>query len=326
MGEHLGIIDSLSAGYRFLGYRFSLLLVPVLLDLFLWVGPRLSVAPLLDRVANFYANAGTVEGMPAEMVDLSAEFSRILGEFSAGYNLMEFLVNSSMLHVPSIMVMTGPMPGAALIQISSVGVAFMVAIVLVAIGLLLGVFYMSLVARHLPIGHGPNTMTWPEFASSVFRNWLLLILLVVLLALFLVALYIPVSVGIALVALVSPAFSSTLALFLGLLSALILFFLYFVPVGLIMDSLPLRTAVVQSVQLVRGRFVTTLGFFLLTSLIMVGVGLILSNIAAFAPWGTISAILLSAYLGTGLVMALMVFYRSQLLRLSEEVALMNRRP
>ncbi len=99
----MGVIDSLSAGYRFLGRRLELLLVPVLLDLLLWLAPRLSIAPLLRQVAAFYASATTLEGLPADMAALSRQVSEQLAAGGQRSNLLEMLVNSSLLHVPSLL-------------------------------------------------------------------------------------------------------------------------------------------------------------------------------------------------------------------------------
>ena len=40
-----GIIDTLSAGFQTVNRHLYLLLVPILLDLFYWLGPRLTVKP-----------------------------------------------------------------------------------------------------------------------------------------------------------------------------------------------------------------------------------------------------------------------------------------
>ena len=69
----LGVIDSLSAGYRFLGRRLELLLIPVALDILLWLGPRFSVAPLSERLAGFYAEAARMEGVPPDMAAMTAQ-------------------------------------------------------------------------------------------------------------------------------------------------------------------------------------------------------------------------------------------------------------
>ena len=98
------------------------------------------------------------------------------------------------------------------------------------------------------------------------------------------------------------------------------FFLYFVTVAIVLDDLSVMQAVRQSVQVVRFNFGATLLFVLLTNLISVGFSIILTNLGQMVPFGTLGAILLNAYIGTGLAMALLVFYRTRWLKLAGEQA------
>src|ERR687883_1725823 len=43
-----GVIDTLSAGYVALNRQLWVLLVPILVDLLLWLGPHVSYSPLVD--------------------------------------------------------------------------------------------------------------------------------------------------------------------------------------------------------------------------------------------------------------------------------------
>ncbi len=48
-------------------------------------------------------------------------------------------------------------------------------------------------------------------------------------------------------------------------------------------------------------------------LIGLGMGLLLANVAVSSPFVAVLAIVLNAWIGTGLTMALLVFYRSRVL-------------
>ena len=48
-----GVIDTLGSGYRILNRHLYLLLLPILLDLFYWLGPRLSIDPVARRALQF---------------------------------------------------------------------------------------------------------------------------------------------------------------------------------------------------------------------------------------------------------------------------------
>ncbi len=57
-----------------------------------------------------------------------------------------------------------------------------------------------------------------------------------------------------------------------------------------------------------------LGFIVLSNIIGLGFALLLVQIAAVSPWVALVTIVVNAYIGTGLSMALLVFYRSRALK------------
>jgi hypothetical protein len=150
-------------------------------------------------------------------------------------------------------------------------------------------------------------------AGRAITQWLQVIAFVLLVALLLLAIYIPLSVAISIVTLISPALGSMLALGSGALALIVFFYLYFATAGIVMDNLSAPSAIKQSFQLVRTHFFPTLGFFTLSTLIGLGISLLLTRLASYALWTVTPAILVNAYVGTGLAMALLIFYRTRLL-------------
>ena len=69
----MGVIDTLSAGYNLVGRHPWLIAVPIVLDLLLWAGPRLGIAPL---VADFLRVTAT----PAELGPEYAETIQVARE------------------------------------------------------------------------------------------------------------------------------------------------------------------------------------------------------------------------------------------------------
>ncbi len=114
--------------------------------------------------------------------------------------------------------------------------------------------------------------------------------------------------------LASPAFGSAVAALAGAITLIVFFYLYFVTAALIMDNVPLNVAITRSVRLVQENFWSTLGFVLLSSLIGLGITLLLVQFANTAWWSALLAVVVNAYIGTGLTMALLVFYRSRFIR------------
>ncbi len=147
--NRLGVIDSISAGYRFLGRRIDLLLVPILLDLLFWLGPRLSVAPLFQQAAAFYTQASAMEGMPAEMGEMSQQMATILVESGKNSNLLGVLANSSLLHVPTLLAGSAPVGIRNVIEVQSPISAILLLIGFSLLGVLIGVIYMNDAGAHL---------------------------------------------------------------------------------------------------------------------------------------------------------------------------------
>jgi hypothetical protein len=319
MRNRLGIIDSLSAGYRFLGRRLDLLLVPILLDLLFWLGPRLSVASLFQQVAIFYRQASTVEGMPTDMADMSQQMATLLAESGENSNLLGVLANSSLLHVPSLLAGSAPVSERTVIEVQSPLAALLLLIGFSLLGVLVGVVYMNMLARTLPIGDGPKPLNFGAFVEFVLRHWLMILVYVALLVVALIIGSIPITLATALLSLISPFFGSLIFMLLSGTLLVLFFYLYFVTTAVVMDNLPVHRAVAQSFVLVRNNFWGTLGFVVLYNVITLGFAFILANVAAMTPAGTIAAILSYAYIGSGLAMALLVFYRTRILKQDERL-------
>jgi hypothetical protein len=320
----VGIIDSLSAGYRFLGRRVELLLVPILLDLLLYFGPRLSVAPIYRQIAGFYREAAGMQGVPADMVTLSRQVSDMLTTLGESSNLLDGLVNSSLLHVPSLLAAVGGPASAWTLTIGQPLAAAALFGSIGLLGLLVGVVYMNLLAAHLPIGGGPKPMAVREFVAAAARHWLMLVIYVLLIAAGVVAVSVPTVLVTALFALVSPGLSTIFGVLLVAAFSVLFFYLYFVTAAIVLDNLPVHLAIARSFVLVRNNFWATLGFVLIYNVIALGFMLITRRLLAATPAGAVAAIVLNAYIGSGLAMALLVFYRTRLLKHAELSHLPNR--
>lgn len=311
----LSIIDSLSAGYRLLARRLELILIPVLLDLLLWFMPRLSVAPLFERVAQFYTEAANLSELPTEMATMAHDVATMLNEAGARSNLFNLLfwVSGSLLHLPSLLYGVEPPHVTTTQEVGTLASALGLGALLVLAGIAIGVVYLTLLARGLPIGAATKSWPWAEWPRLIMHRSLQIVAFLVLLALALLVLFVPVSIGMTLLALLAPGLTTLLAFAFGGLVLVLFFYLYFVPAGLILDGLRLPRAVVQSFRLVRTNFWATVGLVLLTELISIGFGVILSRLVAYQPLGTLTAIVAHAFIGSGLALAFLIFYRTRLL-------------
>lgn len=316
----MSVIDSLSAGYRFVWRRPDLLLIPLILDLFLWLSPRLSIGPLLQRLADFYVNLGDMADLSEEMQQLSGQMQDMLTTLGQSSNLMDLLVNRTLFHVPSLLVSIPAIKsGQSSIEVSSTGSALLFSLLLGLCGVLIGVVYMNLLAQALPLGEGEKATPPQQFVSQVVRHWGRTILFVIGVFVLLAIFYLFATIGTSLLMLLSPALGMGVMALASGLTAIFFFYLYFVTAGLVLDNLPVPAAVTRSIVLVRHNFWATLFFVVLTGLIALGMSLVLENLVAWGTPGVLVAVASNAFIGTGLAMALLVFYRTRLLVLAEQI-------
>jgi hypothetical protein len=297
----------------------ELILIPVVLDLLLWLGPRVNVAPVFDEFARAYSSLANAEGVTPEIAQMVDQLSGSIREMGQGTNLLNGLVSGVLLHVPSLPVVGASWLPQGSVDISTASEAVVWWLIFSLLGLLIGVIYLTTLARKLPIGSVAGARAG-QVAVSVLRHWLQVIGFVVIAALALMILYLPISFVVGLLMLASPAFGSAVAALAGAITLIIFFYLYFVTAALIMDNVPLNVAITRSMRLVQENFWSTLGFVMLSSLIGLGIALLLVQFANTAWWSALLAIVVNAYIGTGLTMALLVFYRSRLLRGVDAVA------
>ena len=289
-------------------------MAPLLLDLLFWLGPQVSATPLFRQLADFYRQAANIEGLPAQAVQMSEQFATTLVESGEQSNLLSVLANLWPLHVPSLLARSAPVRVRTVIETENAGTALLLLIIFSLLGVLIGVIYMNLLAQRVPLGDGPKGMSVGSFAKLALRHWLMVLLYVLLVAVALIVAFFPVALVASLFSLISPFFSLLpVMLFLGTMWV-IFFYFYFVVAALVLDNLPVHRAMMQSFVVVRNNFWTTLGFVVLTNLILEGFTYITASLAGMAPVGTLAAIVLHAYIGSGLAMALLVFYRTRVLK------------
>ena len=315
----MSIIDSISTGYRFVSQRPGLLLLPLLLDALLWVLPRWSISPLLARLADFYTGLADdpqlAEGSPFDLTQMG-ELLEVVGQTS---NLAQFLVNSLLYHVPSLLATLPGLKGThPSVEVDSIGAAGMLSLLFGLAGLLIGATYMNLLAQNLPIGEAQKALSINILAGRIVRHWLRTIGFLVFVTLGLMMIYIPGVIGVTVLALISPVLGSGALFLFGGLIVVVLLYLYFVTTALVLDDLAIGHAVRRSIHLVRKNFWHTLGFVLLTTLISTGMGLLFRQVTQWHTLGVAFATLGNTFIGTGLAMSLLVFYRTRILAMQQE--------
>jgi len=285
-----GVIDTLSLGFSAITKQLWVLAIPVALDLYLWLGPRLSPLPLIQRASLYLPSAG-----------LGIQFQELL----EGFNLFSLLA-SAILGVPSLMAgatIVSPL-GQMVIEIDG-GLRFMGwVMLLLPLGLLLGCLYLGLIAQKV------RERPYHSLLHRIWGYWLRVILLLLIFIGGAILLGLPLAMGLTLVSLLSESLTPILSTLLLALLIWIWFYLFFAIDAIIISDAGPLSAVWNSINVVRRNLWSSLGLIVLINVISMGLSFVWRALGA-NPWGAALGIVGNAYVGSGLAAASLIFYRDR---------------
>lgn len=302
MARPAGVVDTLTAGYGVINRRLWVVFIPVVLDLFIWLGPRLSVEPMMEEAL---ASPRLVAALAAGNSDSAENVRAALRTAGKESNLAAFL-SVSLAGVPTIMGGPGRSQGQA-VPLDSGPVVLGIIAGLFVVGSLVGCLYRAAIAssvRHDEIGP-------LGYLAEGLRAWFRLIGLVFLFAVAGVAVGLPLILVAAAIGLVSrelAAFGAAVITSLVLLASL---YLFFAPDAIFVSRHGPLSAMRASVRVVKSHAWSAMWLIALVSIMLLGMALVWAALAARTPWGTITAIVGNAYVASGIIAGTMLFYRDR---------------
>jgi hypothetical protein len=304
-------MDSLNAGFGVAAQKLNLLLIPLVLDLFLWLGPRLSPGPIVPELtARFRAVAG-------EMPQDSAAFvEQNIAEIFGSYNLFSAL-STWPLGTPSLLagyeLGASPLGTPSLIQVHGLNALLAWLLSLALVGLLVGSFYMSLIARWV----GKSRVSLGTWIKRTWLHWARIVTFVFVVLLCSFFLSVPLFLLVEVAAIIFAPLAS-LVLLAGVgMGMWGLFHLFFAVHGILLDDMKPLQAMRHSAKLVHRHRTSSVGLVLMTVVISLG----LSTIWHMPPpdsWLRLTAIAGNAFINTGLTAATFVYYRERTSSFSED--------
>lgn len=290
------ILATIAAGFDVTAKHVWLILIPVLLDIFLWLGPRLSLRLLIGRMAEFWQQETAVTGLN---VDLLVELAPRTNLFTS--------LSLPILGVPALMVGLTPEKtplATTWIELDSAAGLFLLFVLFTILGLVLTAVYMTLTVaaiRQQPLG---------QAFKRLGINWLKLVGLVLLVFIFSITLYIPVAIVGMIAALISQALASIIILIGPVLVLWLAVYLFFAPHGIFVNGRPLLRAMVESLQLIRHHLLPSITLLLTILLIGRTVDWLLL-MADDGSWLTGISLIGHAFVSTALLAASFIFYRDR---------------
>jgi hypothetical protein len=299
-----GVIDTLSAGYGVVNRHPWVILIPILLDLFLWLGPQVTAARLVSRTLGQVAMLG-----PRATLGLDQAQQRELVAAVESYNLLSALA-PSLAGVPSLVAALGVRNPLQATAVESWGVALAIFAGAAFGGMLIGSFYYAILAQEVRDG----AVSLARLVGHAVRSWIrILLYLLVLIGL---ALLFGLPVGFVAVgaALVSPELGSLALSAVTVALIWVGLYLFFVPEAIFLSQVGPFQAIKNSVAVVRTSFWAAVGIILLITVVLLGMGRVweLASSSFEGPWGLGLGILGNAYIASGLVAASMAFYKERI--------------
>lgn len=297
----IGTIDALTSGFNLIARRPWTILLPIAINLIVWLGPRLSIAPLTHAAADALRATATLQtGQYGEWVQSAAQ---ALTDWGEAANLVDLLgIGMPVLAVTS--------EGQTVWPVYNGPAAAALSGALLAGGILLMALYLVIIAQQVR----DERIALAAIAGRTWRVvWRLLVLGIVLLGITTVV-SLPGVMGIGLLALFSLQGAAILTSLLvwGALFLMVwlLFYLFFVLDAMALDDAGVGQAVSRSVVLVRQNVGPTLALALLTILLGVGLGEVWYVVAKTTA-GIVAGVIANAYVATALAAASLIFYSSR---------------
>ncbi len=294
----IGAIASLSAGLDTVIQGWWILLFPLALDLFLWLGPHLSIRPVTEKIlADLISLVG--DNPAIELIQTAAEELNYFGTVSV-----------TPLGVPSLMTtklpQSSPLGLPTTYSISDEMLWIFLFLGLSLGGLLVGGIYLGLIAQQVRDG-APNL---PRLLATLPRYWLSVLILVVALLLIGSTLSIPIIIAAALLSSLS-AWIATLIIWVGFMLFLwLILHLFFTIHGILLNRQPLPKAAWNSLRLVASNSFSVMGLLALVFAISAGLNY-LWGLPQDDSWMLLVGIAGHAVISSTLVTATFVFYQDR---------------
>jgi len=303
-----GVIGSLRAGFEAVSNHIGLILLPVALDIFLWLGPRLSIGglvnPFFKLVFEEARRTLTSSTDLQRLADFQSGFVEVLDRFnllSLLSRLQTFPIGISSLLAQTMPVKT-PLGSQSVVQVSSVPGLLGLMFLLVLLGWITGGLYFRWVSGTALGG------TKPE--AGISFGWAILqtVILSVLWFIGLMILLIPVMLVLTFLTFLSPVLASGAFFVLLILSFWLIVPLFFTPHGIFVRKQNAFYSIFTSLRMARFTLPTS-GFFVL-SVILLTTGLnYLWSVPPDDSWMLLVGITGHAFITTALLAASFVYYR-----------------
>lgn len=300
------IIETISTGYTILNRRLWVLIIPFFFNLAIWFGPPLSLAPLLRHHHDKLLLVATLFTQnPQQREQLIIQFQN--ADMWEPFTILNFIPT-----LPEVASLPAPLtlhPMIAVDRWSNAGAALLLVNLLT---LLLSSFFLTMLARGVSSNSGETEQrAWLRSTLTTalhIAGYLFIVVAAVLVA------GLPMLLFSALAAINLPSIATPIILVWLVTGFWLYLYTGFAIEAIVLGNAKPLHAMSISLRIVRANFLATLGLIVLSFFIVAGLQIVWRMLAtsALGILGMVGAIGGSAYIGSGLAVARMVFYRERL--------------
>ena len=308
-----GIWRTIAAGFDLTTKHLWLLILPVLVDAFLWLGPRLSSRPIIEQIVGLLPQDPAVADITAQLLELAPRTNLFTALSIPFIGIPVFMVGATPENTPlpvQVTELADPLVWLGLFLLFTI------------MGVLITAVYFTLISQSIRIQHEQPTLNSVKFIKRVITTWLKLLGLGFVITIISSIIFIPL-MPIAFVAALVSQLLATIVLMIGpVLILWLLIFTYFVPHNLSLFGHPLHLAVITSMQLVKLYFSPMLGLLIVILIIRNFLSSLLI-LADDGTWLTAVGILGHAFIMTSLTTATFIFFRDRYMLQAEKQRLIK---
>ncbi|MCL4270501.1 MAG: hypothetical protein KJZ72_13195 [Anaerolineales bacterium] len=294
-----GIINSIKAGFDVVASHITAILLPLLLNLFMWLGPRLRMDALFNSIKSDVVSLWQSGGVPAEDIQMILDwYNQTVPNLNLFWTLRTLPIGISSLLLPKGTLPT-PLGEPAIWQVGALSFPGSL-LLLTFLGWVGGALYFRSVAWVVLADKNQAVGVFSAILQSVmvsfFSNFLLFMLtLPILFLLFLIMQF-------------SALLTNIFVLVLSLASVWVIVPLFFWPLGVFIKKQNVFTSIMSSIQLTRFTLPTSSLFVLAIFLLSYGLNF-LWRIPAEDSWMTLLGIFGHSFVTTALLAASFIYYR-----------------
>jgi hypothetical protein len=301
------LITTILSGFNVVANNISLILLPLLVDIYLWLGPKFKIESLfLPRLKEMTTALSQLNATDMQATLKSSE--TLWTQFLSQFNL-NIAVRTLPMGVPSLvareMIFNSPLGNIFQYQVPTIGMAFLILFALLTIGFFLGNLYFSSLSRITanPVEKLDFKKLMYQFGQSIIMALILLLVIMII--------AIPGMLLLSVIALVSGQmadFIILIALFVMLWLALPL---VFSPHGVYVINQKAFPSMLLSIRMMRFSLPGASMFVITSAMISECLNLVWA-IPDASSWLTAIGIFGHAFIVTALLTASFIYYRNGL--------------